>query len=568
MLAGHPPFVAGSVPAVLARHVEDEVPRVRRLRPEVPLHVEQAVQKALAKAPESRFPGVADFAAALGRSSSILRPAGSGRWLLLGALVALAAAIAVLFGRRAGGRAAALDSAVAILPFSVNGPDSMNLGPGMVGLLGTKFDGAGDPAQRRRPGPAGLPAGRRAPALRPGRGRTGGPPLFRPATTCLAMCSTSPDACASSRRSTKSGASSRSPPLRARATRRSSSRSWTRWWAGCSRHAARRSRCRASRPTPRHLLPALKAFLEGEQALRIGDFDGAAADYGRAVQGDSTFALAWYRLSEAGEYLLREDLATDAAAAAERWSARLPERERTLLAARLAARQGRIDTALELLAGAARTHPDDVEAWTQLAEIRFHNGPWRGEPISLSRDPWQRAAALDPGLAAPPLHLGRIASIEGKRAVLDSLLGVLHSVTRRPPGGTREQYLEERVLRAFVFGDTTEQAARLDELRGAAEVTQALSLWSVAVFGGEVEAALRIAHALADSSHTQRVRVSATGDAVWLHAAEGRWGRPPTRSNGCAGSTACSPWNSARSSTCCRSGKCRRSAANAGMRSS
>ena len=523
MLVGQPPFLAGSVPAVLARHVEDEIPRVRRLRPDAPPRVEQALQKALAKAPEARFADVADFASALLDSSGGAREARWGRRLLLGAVAAMAIAAAVVWDRRAGEPASKLDSAVAILPFSVNGPDSINLGSGMVGLLGTKLDGAGD----LRSVDARALLGYLQDGARPPYDPSTGERVARHFSARYYVLGDLFDVAGRLRVYAAFYEVGREQPTATAESEGEAAQLFALVDSVVSRLLAARGttfKVSSLAAYTTASLPALKAFLAGEQTLRIGDFDGAAADYERAVQADSTFALAWYRLSEAGEYLLRDDLATGAATAAERWSARLPERERTLLEARLAARQGHIDTALELLAGAARSHPDDVEAWTQLAEIRFHHGPWRGEPITLSREPWQRALALDPGLAAPPLHLGRIAAIEGKREMLDSLLGVLHSVTRRPPGGTREQYLEEHVLRAFVFGDTTEQAARLAELSGAAEVTQALALWSVAVFGGEVEAALRIAHALADSSHTQRVRVSAAGDAAWLHAAEGRWG--------------------------------------------
>jgi len=43
-------------------------------------------------------------------------------------------------------------------------------------------------------------------------------------------------------------------------------------------------------------LPALKAFLEGEVRFRRSQFESAADAFGRAVEADSTFALARYRL--------------------------------------------------------------------------------------------------------------------------------------------------------------------------------------------------------------------------------------------------------------------------------
>jgi serine/threonine-protein kinase len=66
MLAGQPPFTGRTAQAILARHALDAVPSLRTVRPTVPLAVEQAVTRALAKVPADRWPGVAEFANALG----------------------------------------------------------------------------------------------------------------------------------------------------------------------------------------------------------------------------------------------------------------------------------------------------------------------------------------------------------------------------------------------------------------------------------------------------------------------------------------------------------------------
>lgn len=65
MLSGQPPFPGSSPRAVMARHaIEPPVP-IRSLRPAVPLAVELALQRALAKAPEDRFATMAEFCDAL-----------------------------------------------------------------------------------------------------------------------------------------------------------------------------------------------------------------------------------------------------------------------------------------------------------------------------------------------------------------------------------------------------------------------------------------------------------------------------------------------------------------------
>lgn len=65
MLAGQPPFVAATPFALAARHLYDEVPPLRTLRPDAPAHVVRAVHRALAKSPGDRFASLAEFAAAL-----------------------------------------------------------------------------------------------------------------------------------------------------------------------------------------------------------------------------------------------------------------------------------------------------------------------------------------------------------------------------------------------------------------------------------------------------------------------------------------------------------------------
>ena len=65
MLAGQPPFVAGTPAALAARHLYDEVPPLRTQRPDAPPAVVSAVHRALAKERGARFPTLGDFASAL-----------------------------------------------------------------------------------------------------------------------------------------------------------------------------------------------------------------------------------------------------------------------------------------------------------------------------------------------------------------------------------------------------------------------------------------------------------------------------------------------------------------------
>jgi serine/threonine protein kinase/tetratricopeptide (TPR) repeat protein len=71
MLAGEPPYTGTSAQSVIAKVLADPVPSVRRLRDTVPLALEQALVKALAKIPADRFASTAAFGEALTRPSAV-----------------------------------------------------------------------------------------------------------------------------------------------------------------------------------------------------------------------------------------------------------------------------------------------------------------------------------------------------------------------------------------------------------------------------------------------------------------------------------------------------------------
>ncbi|MGH7509251.1 MAG: protein kinase domain-containing protein [Gemmatimonadales bacterium] len=74
MLTGEPPFAGSSQQAIALQHVQTPAPRVRQKRPGVPLQVDRAVGKALAKLPADRYATAAEFAAALPRHPTPTEP--------------------------------------------------------------------------------------------------------------------------------------------------------------------------------------------------------------------------------------------------------------------------------------------------------------------------------------------------------------------------------------------------------------------------------------------------------------------------------------------------------------
>jgi class 3 adenylate cyclase/tetratricopeptide (TPR) repeat protein len=153
-------------------------------------------------------------------------------------------------------------------------------------------------------------------------------------------------------------------------------------------------------------LPAMKAYLEGEHLYRSGRFAAAVSAFERAVEADSTFALAWSRLSEAYGWAesIESDLGEHAIERAARLADRLPAREAILVRGEMALLRGDM-AGLEPLRQAVRRYPDDAEAWFLLGDLSHHLGP----QALLGPDEAERAIAraveLDPGFAPYYLHL-------------------------------------------------------------------------------------------------------------------------------------------------------------------
>ncbi|HYK82258.1 MAG TPA: protein kinase [Gemmatimonadales bacterium] len=92
LLAGAPPYTGATPQAILARKATDPVPPLRSVRDTVPLAVEQAIRKALARMPADRFATAREFADALAAGASRAAPSRSPRPIVaLGAAASLVA---------------------------------------------------------------------------------------------------------------------------------------------------------------------------------------------------------------------------------------------------------------------------------------------------------------------------------------------------------------------------------------------------------------------------------------------------------------------------------------------
>jgi len=82
MLAGRQPYESGSVLALLARHVAARPPSVREVDATVPLYVDRAAMRAMAKEPEERFASAKEFAEVL-RAQTVVETVGRRRIAVL-----------------------------------------------------------------------------------------------------------------------------------------------------------------------------------------------------------------------------------------------------------------------------------------------------------------------------------------------------------------------------------------------------------------------------------------------------------------------------------------------------
>ncbi|MBK6845493.1 MAG: protein kinase [Gemmatimonadetes bacterium] len=108
-LTGRPPFEGATAQAVIAKHAAAPVPLLRAERPSLPVSVEEAVARAMAKAPNERFPSAGAFAEALGYEGASTPAARD---------VPPAAGVSGSVPRVGGGRTAWIVGAVAVLVLS------------------------------------------------------------------------------------------------------------------------------------------------------------------------------------------------------------------------------------------------------------------------------------------------------------------------------------------------------------------------------------------------------------------------------------------------------------------
>jgi serine/threonine-protein kinase len=379
MLAGTPAFEGDTPQSVMARSLTGPRPRAGRVRNDVPPALDQVITRSLALEPADRYPDMIAFGAAL--RDAVARPGMSAtrRAVLIGAAVAGLGA-AVFLGTRfsprpEGAAVASAAETIAILPFNASGPGTEVLGEGMVDLLSTNLQGVGgirtvDPRAvlKRWNGSRGGAGGDLEGALKVGREVKAGSVVVGSAVSTGHRVRLSADLYSIGgeriARAQVDGSSDSVLPMVDRLS-----------------VALLRDVWRSREPLPSiriaglttDSIEALRAYLQGEQYYRRLVFDSALAAYTRAVEVDSTFALAHLRrgltFGWTGGY--GSPPSTAAAEAAMRFAGRLPPRERRLLNAYHLFDLGK-PRAIDSLRAFVADYPDDMEGWYNYGEALFH----------------------------------------------------------------------------------------------------------------------------------------------------------------------------------------------------
>jgi tetratricopeptide (TPR) repeat protein len=220
---------------------------------------------------------------------------------------------------------------------------------------------------------------------------------------------------------------------------------------------------------------ALRAYLAGESEYRLGRYSAAVQHFRRAVDSDSSFTLAYYRVSNAANWTGEWDLAVWASTEAVKRAARLSHLDRMRVEAWDLHLKGDADDAARLYRAILTDDSTDVETRLHAADIDFHWGGLFGRAAVESRAEWERALAYDPANADGLLHVVRLLAMERQRDQFDRYAAQL---TRLNLDGDRAAEL--RVLRAFTFGTTAERKEATDGLRSIAPDVAASVVWSVA----------------------------------------------------------------------------------------
>lgn len=469
MLSGLPPYTGPSARAILALQMNESPRPLRAMRSDVSEEVEAAVFRALARNPSDRFETAAAFASAIDelrypQPATPTPKRARGSVMLLAAVGAVTLA-AVLLGRRRDAAAPVDERLMAILPFASSVRDTAleRLGRDLVFTLSATLDGVGelrtvnphtilalvpmDTAQT-------LEQGARL-ARRFGAGRVLEGSLVRDGSLVRASISLH---------------DTEALTTRAQVTVRAAPDSIARLTDSLGLGLLREALPASTLPTGglaaalrTRSVPALRAFLEGEQHLAASRLPESIEAFRRAFAVDSSFWLAAARLQYAMSWwLLPEDSTLSRSLSAHR--EQLPERERMDLDAATVGVDSEGTPALRLLRRAVQHDPTSWFRWLAYGDAMFHRGPLQGIPALEAKTAIDRALLLNPRFVPAADHAMLMALLFRDSAGITQGLAIFDGpgasvVTEY--GNLRMRY---HLLAALVRGDSSRAALMADSV--------------------------------------------------------------------------------------------------------
>ena len=262
-------------------------------------------------------------------------------------------------------------------------------------------------------------------------------------------------------------------------------------------------------------LPALKAYIEGERQLRNGRSVQAIEAYQRAVQLDSAFAFAHYRLATLTRDL---ELARKRLDRARRYGDRLGEHQRVLIEALIAYFQGEHRRADSLYRRVLAAHPDDTEAWWMLGSLIVDLGYLNGYAWVDGREAFEHVRALDPRNTAALWWLTAYATRDRRLADLDSLSERFLQPDPEPIDAVN---LEGEL--AVVRGDSAGLERFIADLRSRPDLPAQLGAGVVAWTTGDQVVGRRLWRLITEPNRSSGMRVLARATLAKLELTNGRW---------------------------------------------
>lgn len=200
--------------------------------------------------------------------------------------------------------------------------------------------------------------------------------------------------------------------------------------------------------------PALRAYLDGEALFRKAEFEGAEAEFRRAVEADSTFARAWLGVVQAAEWITDPRELVDEIDRALALSDRLSQRERMMAEVFRAILLGSWFRARDLAQEFVHSYPDDPDGWYLLSwTYSPSHSAVPGDPADGERA-IRRAVQLDPTFA--PYQIGLLQSAF-ERADREEATEQLAVYARLAPED-RVTLESLRLAYALVWGDSAARA--------------------------------------------------------------------------------------------------------------